>query len=255
VYRYLLLGLLQGLAEFLPVSSSGHLVLAQRLLDLDPPGTALAGALHLATLAAVVLYFRRDLARLLKGGLVPGSWERRYLGLLGLGTIPIAAIGYLARGALERSFSSPTLVGGLFLATALALGTASVLQGRARRARPKVGDAAVVGLAQAAALLPGISRSGVTISAGILRGLSPAEAARFSFLLSIPAVAGAGMVSLARANLSPGEAAGLALGGLAALGSGLLAIRVLLRLLQRGRLWWFALYCLLVGGLALGFLR
>ena len=255
MYRYLLLGLLQGLAEFLPVSSSGHLVLAQRLLDLDPPGTALEGVLHLATLAAVLLYFRRDLLRLTRGALTGGEEERRYLGLLVIGTLPIALAGYLARDALQGAFASPTLTGAMLLVTGLILAGGSLAWARARRPRLCLRDALAVGIAQAAALLPGISRSGITISAGMASGLTPREAARFSFLLSLPAVAGAGALSLAEANLAPGEAMGLALGGMAALGSGLLAIRFLLQLLLRGRLWWFSLYCLAVGALSIALTR
>jgi len=113
-------------------------------------------------------------------------------------------------------------------------------------------DALAVGLAQAAALLPGISRSGATISAGMACGLSPGEAARFSFLLSIPAVAGAGVLGLATENpLSPSEAWGLLLGGLSALGSGLIAIHTLLKLLLAGKLGIFAFYCLIAGSVAL----
>jgi len=253
VYRYLVLGLLQGLTEFLPVSSSGHLVLAQRLLGLDPPGVALEAVLHLGTLVAVVIYFWRDLVRLLRRGASPaGAGERRYIALLILGTIPIVVAGYLAGGAVERAFSSPALVGGMMLVTAGLLGGASLLAGRARRDQVGLKDALAVGLAQAAALLPGISRSGATISAGMACGLSPGEAARFSFLLSIPAVAGAGVLGLATENpLSPSEAWGLLLGGLSALGSGLIAIHTLLKLLLAGKLGIFAFYCLIAGSVAL----
>jgi undecaprenyl-diphosphatase len=250
VYRYVLLGLLQGLTEFLPVSSSGHLVLAQRLLGLDSPGVALEAALHLGTLLAVVIYFWGDVARLAAGSLRPsGREERRYVLFLALATLPIALAGFLGRDLLERAFSSPRLVGALLLVTALVLAAASLLSPRRRGV--VLGDAIWVGIAQVAALLPGISRSGITISAGLLRGLSPEEAARFSFLLSIPAVAGAGVLGLLDGGGQAGEGAGLLVGALVALASGLGAIHFLLRLLYRGRLWWFSVYCLAVGIVAL----
>ncbi len=252
MYRYALLGLLQGFTEFLPVSSSGHLVLAQHLLGLDPPEVALEAVLHLATLVAVVGYFHRALRELARGLVSPGGGtERSYLGSLALGTLPIAVVGYLFREGIKGAFTSPSTVGWMLLVTAAALGLAGWRASRARREELRPLDAFVVGLAQAVALLPGASRSGLTISAGILRGVSPQEAARFSFLLSLPALLGAGLLALLEAPppLAPGEAEGLALAGLMALISGLAAIHLLLRLLRR--LPWFALYCLVLGLLIL----
>ena len=250
MYLYALLGLLQGLTEFLPVSSSGHLVLAERLLGLDPPGVVLEAVLHLATLCAVLIYFRRDLARLLIQGITPaGAAERRYLGLLILGTLPIVILGFSARRGIERAFSSVPLVGGMLILTGVVLWAAAHLQSKARRAQVGVRDAIYMGLAQAAALLPGISRAGATIGVGIASGLVPKAAARFSFLLSIPAVFGATVLALAETKtpILAGEAWGLVVGGLCALTSGLLAIHLLLKLLFKGRLDIFAAYCLIVG--------
>lgn len=259
MYLYALLGLLQGLTEFLPVSSSGHLVIAQRLLGLDPPGVVLEAVLHLATLCAVLIYFRRDLARLIIQGITPaGATERRYLGLLVLGTLPIVIVGFSTRGPIERAFSSVPLIGGMLILTGGILWAAARLQSKARRAQVGVRDAIYMGLAQAAALLPGISRAGATIGVGIASGLAPKAAARFSFLLSIPAIFGATVLALAepKAPVSTGEAWGLVVGGACALISGLLAIHLLLKLLFRGRLDIFAAYCLVVGiaSLAMGLL-
>lgn len=248
MYRYALLGLLQGLTEFLPVSSSGHLVLAQRLLGLDPPGVALEAVLHLATLAAVIGYFHRSLGQLARGLVGPASGaERRYIGSLLLGSFPVGVVGYLFRESVQGAFTSPSTVGWMLLVTAAALGLAGWGARRARREELRLGDAFLVGLAQAVALLPGASRSGLTISAGILLGVSPQEATRFSFLLALPALLGAGLFSLLQAPPAPapGEAAGLAWAGLMALISGVAAIHLLLRLLRR--LPWFALYCLALG--------
>lgn len=249
--RYALLGLVQGLTEFLPVSSSGHLALGQALLGVESPGLALEAAVHLGTLGAVLLYFGGDLLAL-AGGLATDRAARRYVLLLALGTLPVALVGLLLGEVLEGAFASPRAVGGAFLGTALLLGLGAWAARRARRETVTVGDAGAVGVAQALALLPGISRSGATVAAGLLRGLSPASAARFSFLLSIPAIGGASALALARAvgepGLSPG---GLALAGGCAFASGLLGIHVFLSLLRRGKLWPFALYCTALGLAAL----
>lgn len=249
--RYALLGLVQGLTEFLPVSSSGHLVLAQAALGLEVPGAALEAAAHLGTLLALLVHFRRDLMALAVGVVRPGA-ERRMVGLLLLATVPVVVVGLLAREPIGRAFDSPPLVGGMLLVTALALALAGRRAARAGRERVAAPDALAVGGAQAAALLPGLSRSGATVAAGIACGLLPSVAARFSFLLAIPAIAGASGLALVMAVGQPGlDWAGLAVAlGCASL-SGALAIRVFLRLVRAGLLWPFAIYCALLGLAAL----
>lgn len=246
--RYALLGLLQGLTEFLPVSSSGHLVLARIALGVDAPGATVEAAAHLGTLVAVVLFFRRDLGSLARGLLREGE-GRGYAGRLVVATMPLVVAGFLARGAIERAFGAPAFVGGMLLVTALALAIADRAATRSRRDTVRVGDALAVGLAQAAALLPGISRAGATVAMGIGLGLRPIQAARFSFLLAIPAIGGASVVALGGAVGGPGAAwAGLAVTAGCAFASGLLAIRLFLRIVRAGVLWPFALYCALLGG-------
>lgn len=253
--EYALLGLIQGLTEFLPVSSSGHLVLAQEILGLNPPGLVLEAVVHLATLLAVLLYFRRDLAQLGLALTRGGTQERRYIALIALATLPVVVVGLTVRGAVERAFASPALTGGMLLITACAL---LLADGRARSATltsPTPKHALSMGLAQAVALLPGISRSGATISAGISAGLGPMSAARFSFLLSIPALLGAGVWELAttpaRGSLTDTEMWGLLVAGLVAMCSGVLAIHMLLIVVRHRRLRWFALYCALAGSAAI----
>ncbi|MBC7092421.1 undecaprenyl-diphosphate phosphatase [Candidatus Bipolaricaulota bacterium] len=252
MFRYALLGLVQGLTEFLPISSSGHLVLAQKLLGVASPGVALEAAAHLGTLLAVLAYFRGDLRTLATRSLRRGREERRYLGLLVLGTVPIAVVGVAARGVVERAFSAPALVGWMLIATAALLAGAGWWGQRTRREQPRAGDAIVVGLAQAAAILPGLSRSGATVAAGLGTGLTPREAVRFSFLLSIPAIAGGGAFALVT---TPGLAAmnwgGLAVGAATAFAGGLAAIRFFLAAVRSLRLWPFALYCVAVGVVAI----
>ncbi len=249
--RYALLGLLQGLTEFLPVSSSGHLVLAQVALGVDAPGAALEAAVHLGTLLALLLHFRRDLTHLAVRAGQRGE-ERRYIGYLALGTLPVAVVGFLAREPIERAFASPALVGGMLLVTALALLLGDRCAGRAARERVRLRDALAVGVAQAVALLPGISRSGSTLTMGIGLGLRPTVAAQFSFLLAIPAVAGGSLFALLGAMTEPGlDWIGLAVAMGCALGSGLITIRAFLRIVRSGVLWPFALYCAVLGGVAL----
>jgi undecaprenyl-diphosphatase len=255
--RYAILGAIQGLTEFLPISSSGHLVLAQRLLGLDPPGVLLEALLHWGTLAAVVLVFRSDIAAIASSLTPRGSIERRKeIGLIAAGTVPIVVAGLLLRTSIDAAFSSLAIVGGSLVATGVVLGLTGIVRRRVERNVARFPDALVVGLAQAASLLPGLSRSGVTISAGLLAGLTPKGAARFSFLLAVPALFGAGLVSLWDAVHAGGVQApwlGLAIGTATAFLVGLAAIKLLLSILSQGRFWVFAVYCLALGASVLAF--
>ena len=249
--RHMLLGLVQGLTEFLPVSSSGHLVLAERLLGLDPPGVLLEAMLHWGTLAAVLIVFRHDITSLLKSLLGKGRVEqRKEVGFLIVGTVPVIAIGLLLRETIQSAFSSLIGVGIGLLVTAGILGLAHLARRRARRPLIQFPDALAVGLAQAVAVFPGVSRSGATISVGTMMGMTAAQAARFSFLLAIPALFGAGLLNLLEALNAPGaqDWMGMILGALCAFGSGWLALRAALALVSRGRFWIFSVYCALVGG-------
>jgi len=251
--RYLLLGVVQGVTEFLPVSSSGHLVIVEHLLRIDPPGVILEGLLHLATLAAILIVFRNDIASMARSltpqGTVAG---RKEIGLIAIGTGPIVVFGLLFRGRIEDAFSSLTIVGASLLATGAILLLTGVVKRKAERSGVRAIDALLIGLAQSAALLPGLSRSGATIGSGILSGLKPERAARFSFLLAVPALFGAGLISLFSAP--PGgrlDWTGLAVATASAFVVGVLAIRTLLAIVSRGRLWTFSLYCLGLGAFVL----
>jgi len=249
-----LLGLLQGLTEFLPVSSSGHLVLGQALLGLELPGVAFEITLHVATLFAVLWVYRRRVASLASGFVHAEREAVAYVGLLALASLPAAA-GILARPLFEYAFERPALVAALLLvsgAFAWSIGR-SVREeraGQARRDRPGPVGAIVVGVAQAFAILPGISRSGSTVAVGARTGVGVVGMAEFSFLLSVPAVGGAALV---QATDPAGVSGGigwfpLAVGFLVALVTGVLAIRLFLRALNGGHFGWFAYYCWLLGG-------
>lgn len=250
-------GLVQGLTEFLPVSSSGHLVVVPAFLsrlgmEIAEPGLAISAVLHLGTLTSVLIYFREDIARMLRFRTDPDG--RRVLLLLVIGTIP-AISGLFLEGPLDRFQDTVANVGWALIATGVILLIGQrFARGVRRLEEGNIPDAIVVGLAQALALIPGISRSGSTITAGNVRGFDPREAARFSFLLGIPTIAGAGLLQipeLADAGRLDGP---LAVGFLAAAISGYLAISFLLSVIRKVGLIPFAGYALVVGALTVIFL-
>lgn len=251
-WQGVILGLVQGLTEFLPVSSSGHLVLAEHLVGLNPPGVFLEVALHVATLASVLVVYGGRLMGLATGVLLGRPADRRYAALLVLATIPAGLVGVTLQGAVEHAFDSLTLVGAGFFATGAILW--STRRRGAQRELPGAGGAAGIGGAQALAVLPGISRSGTTVAVGLWLGLSPVRAAEFSFLMAVPAIAGAAVLQLreAAAGASSVGIAPLVLSCAIALASGVWAIRVLVALLERGRFHAFAPYCWALGVVTLG---
>jgi undecaprenyl-diphosphatase len=317
VLRAIILGLVQGITEFLPISSSAHLSIVPVLLGYAAPTLALEVLLHFGTLAAVVAYFARDLWGFLLCLVAPGRLgpeeartRRRLLGLLVLASVPAAVVGFLLQDWADQQTARP-LRASVWLLLTTAVMIAAELYDRARRHRPQpaaapgelegaeatapgapgggtaatraglwtaggarssqrlrsptgaaapvtaeqeldrlpLAKAAGIGLGQALALIPGTSRSGITISVGLFEGVSREAAARFSFLLSIPAILGAGILKLdelPHANETPAE---LVAGTLAAAVSGFLAVSFLIRLLRTRTLWPFIWYRLVAGGL------
>ncbi len=265
--KTVLLGVLQGATEFLPVSSSGHLVAAQRLLGVDSQGVVLEVALHFGTLLAIVVVFWPQLVRLAVDS-VHGTIvyiRTRDLGITAqehphfpmalaivAGSIPTGIAGILLEEPLGRVFDSVTASGAFIMVTGiLLLLSRYAREGDKGRVTPLKG--LVIGVAQSAALLPGISRSGSTIVAGYFVGLRRDLAARFSFLLAVPAMVGA--TALEARHFLSGDvgrvppAGVLLLGMLASAVVGTVCLLALLRLVQRGKLHWFAAYCLPVGAL------
>lgn len=250
----ILLGVIQGLTEFLPVSSSGHLLLTQYFLGLDENsfGLAFDAAIHSGTVLAVVSFFRRDLTGMLSSFLrslpkpAPAEPEVRLAYLIMAATVPAALVGFFLEGFLATAVRSPwvvvfnlAFVGALFL-VAEALGPKN--KGAATLAFP---GAVGIGLAQAAALVPGVSRSGATITLGLFLGLKREEAARFSFLMSVPIIAGAAGLSLVQVvgdGLSAQEARLFGAGLLSSALIGYFAIRFLLSFLTNHSLKVFAYY-------------
>lgn len=257
--------MVQGLTEFLPVSSSGHLVLFQHLFGIKEPALVFDIGVHVGTLGAVLYYFRSEiasmlvtLARAVTGKLSGARQEKEDLHMIAMiaaGSVPTAAIGLLLKDDAERLFSSVALVGAALLVTAALLVLTRI--GREKAHAPHGGlnlvRAIVVGLIQGMAIIPGISRSGATIASGLLLGVQRETAARFSFLLSIPAVGGAGMLGVKdllegsySANIST-----LLLGTVISMLVGYAALWMLVAIVNRGKMHLFAPYCAVVGVIAL----
>lgn len=259
LWNVFFLAIIQGLTEFLPVSSSGHLALGKSVMGLEAGGMALDVALHVGTLGAIVWAFRKDVFALLRD-----PFEGRYLSWVWLvvATLPVAVIGIVFKDSIEAAAGTVIAAGGGLLVTSVAL----MIGERSRRrfdAPPsapdgppifRLRDAVVMGFAQAAAIWPGVSRSGSTISAGLVRGLSAEDAARLSFLMSIPAISGAAIVELPGALEEGfgGLPVGVVLGASVLAGLvGWSALRTLLLVLRKGSFPYFAGYCALLGTVAL----
>ena len=267
-----ILGIIQGLTEFLPVSSSGHLVLFQQLFGLKEAELVFDVCVHLGTLVAVIAVFHREILNIMAAlvRLVSSAGQRETLLrqvesdaelkialLIIIGSIPTAVLGLMFHSIADQLFSSAFFTG-------LALMVTGLLLWFTRRIKPdnkKMGiegftrtKAFIIGIVQGLAIIPGISRSGSTISIGLLLGIDRETAARYSFLLSIPAIVGAGALSLKDSLSQPDPAIRLALLGAATAALvGYAALKVLLRMVKKGHLYVFAPYCWLIGILAILF--
>ncbi len=240
----LILGVVQGLTEFLPVSSSGHLVIVQNMIPgFDQPGILFDVVLHAGTLLAVLVYFYKRIVRL----------DRSAYILLAIGTIPAVIVGFLLQDIIELLFGSVKVVGVALLITAVF----NYLVDTVKPSSKKLGEKGsfTVGLFQAFAIIPGISRSGSTIFASVRQGIEKKKAAEFSFLLSIPVIFGATFIQLI--NYSPdaaGQTSFYLIGFVAAFLSGLLAIKIVFKTLLSGSFRIFAVYCFLLGVVVLVFM-
>ncbi|MEW5917418.1 MAG: undecaprenyl-diphosphatase UppP [Gemmatimonadota bacterium] len=259
VFQAIVLGVLQGLAEFLPISSSAHLALAPWVLGWQDPGLAFDVALHVGTLVAVLWYFRRDWIALIRSAFdivrkravtTPDEWRVIFLVI---GTIPGAIAGLLLEDIAETSFRTPALIAVMLMIMGIVLWAAD-RYARADRPLPEMTwrNALAIGVAQAFALVPGVSRSGATMTAARLLRFDRRSAAVFSFLLSMPITAAAAVVKVPDAITAGGFSAPLIAGVLAAALSSWLAIAVLLRYLAQHTFGIFALYRLALGVLILG---
>lgn len=251
------LGLLQGLTEFLPVSSSGHLVLFQQFLEVGGDHVLFDLVLHLGTLLPVLFFYRADVRELIVDPIAgEGPWLKRrgvrLLGLLVLASIPTAVIGLAFEDLFEALFARPSALAITFALTGfLLLSTRFTGKGSTTLAQMKPWQALVLGVAQGFAITPGISRSGTTIAVALALGLKREDAARFSFLMSVPAISGAVLLKLKDADTAGLDPAALGIGFVAALVSGYAALVLLVRLVKRGGFAWFAVYCWFAAAAAL----
>ncbi|MDR0760828.1 MAG: undecaprenyl-diphosphate phosphatase [Treponema sp.] len=268
-FEAIILGAIQGITEFLPVSSSGHLVLVQRIFGISEPALFFDTMVHVGTLAAVFVVLWKDIWGILRRPLQPVT------GFLILATIPTVVAALLFKDGIERAFSSGGLLGAAFLFTAAALLVSWRLSGRpgktdrmAARGPDEVlptgnmgwVDALIIGVCQAVAVVPGVSRSGLTLSGALSRRLNRDAAARFSFLLSIPAILGALVLQIkdlaggdaGTASEAGGIGAGaLTAGTLTAAIVGFFAVKFMLKIVRERSLWGFAVYVAVLGALVL----
>ncbi|HEV8153551.1 MAG TPA: undecaprenyl-diphosphate phosphatase [Solirubrobacteraceae bacterium] len=259
-FQAIVLGIVQGLTEFLPISSSGHLRIVPAFFGWEDPGAAFTAVIQLGTMAAVLLYFRRDLWNIARAWLrslrdreARRSMEARLGWFIILGTIPISILGLAFKDTIEDEFRSLYLIGTMLIVFGFVMLLAERVSRRDREIETLTArDAGVIGCAQALALVPGVSRSGATISAGLFLNLTRTDAARFSFLLSVPAVVLSGLFELRHIGESGGAPAGAtALATLLAFVTGYASIAFLLRWLAGHSLGVFVAYRFVLGALVI----
>ena len=246
----LILGSLQGMTEFLPVSSSGHLVLGQHFMGLSLPGNFFEVLVHLGTLCSVLVVFRTEILKLIQS--IKSAESKIMLSALVIGTIPAVLIGLSMKDKISHLFENPLAVSFSLILTGIWLVMTKWFVNQQSNINLKNGF--LIGCAQAIAIIPGISRSGATIGVAMLLGISPEKAAKFSFLLAIPAIAGAGL--LTAIDIDPALVSSLSSGTIivaffSSFLVGWAALTWLLKLISKGQFHWFGLYCMVIGILTL----
>jgi len=255
-WEALLMGIAQGLSEFFPVSSSGHLVMVEALLGFDQKGIVFEIAVHVATLLSVVLFYRKRIAALFMGAVKRDRDSIDYILKLGVATVPAAVLVMVAGDFLESQFDAPRVAGVCLLITGCLVWTTKYTLPRANGSDISWGSALLIGCAQAFAILPGISRSGSTVVVGLALGVKGAVAAEFSFLMSVIAITGAMLFKLPELMETQEAALGnMMIGSVAALVFGILALFWFVRFLQAQRFHYFAFYAWGVGALFLVWLK
>lgn len=255
VFYYILLGIIQGLTEFIPVSSSGHLVLAQSIFGLREQQIFFDIVLHLGTLLAIIVYFYRDILDIIKSLSSPSSDGFRLFILLIVGTVPVAILGFFLKRYFELLFSLPIYSAVFLVVTGIVLFLTRFVKRTEKGIRAfSFLDAITIGIAQVIAIAPGISRSGITISTGIFRGIDRKLCARYSLLLSIPAILGALLSEIKEVEkLVPLDLIYMFLGFVSSFLVGYIAITILVKCLEKARFYMFSYYCWIVGIFAILF--
>ena len=251
----IILGLVQGLTEFLPVSSSGHLTIAKDLFGIETSNLSFEVMVHAATVCSTIVAFRKEILDLLRGLFnMQMNSQKEYILEIAVSMIPIFIVGVFFKDYVEAIFGSGLLVVGcMLLLTAVLLSLSEYLSNRQQGEGRPVGfkDAIIIGIAQAFAVLPGLSRSGTTISTGLMLGVRKSDVAQFSFLMVLVPILGEAFLELVGGEFS-GEASGipalsLVLGFASAFLSGLFACTLMVNIVKRAKLWLFAVYCVIVG--------
>ena len=249
----LILGLVQGLTEFLPVSSSGHLTIAKALFGIETSDLSFEVMVHAATVLSTIVVFRKEILRLL-GGLFKFKYndETKYILMICVSMIPVFIVGVFFKDYVEAIFGSGlTVVGCCLVVTAVLLALSELLPKRQAGEGGNVTykSAFIIGLAQAVAVLPGLSRSGSTIATGLLCGVKKSEVAQFSFLMVLVPILGEAFLDVVGGDAAASSVGGLqlAIGFVAAFVSGLFACKFMISVVRKANLKWFALYCLIVG--------
>ena len=246
----LILGSLQGMTEFLPVSSSGHLVLGQHFMGLSLPGNFFEVLVHLGTLCSVLVVFRTEILKLIQS--IKSAESKIMLSALVIGTIPAVLIGLSMKDKISHLFENPLAVSFSLILTGIWLVMTKWFVNQQSNINLKNGF--LIGCAQAIAIIPGISRSGATIGVAMLLGISPEKAAKFSFLLAIPAIAGAGLltaIDIDPAFVSSFSSGTIIVAFFSSFLVGWAALTWLLKLISKGQFHWFGLYCMTIGILTL----
>lgn len=263
----LFLGFIQGLTEFLPISSSGHLAIFQNFFGLKQPNLFFDVAVHCGTLLAILIVLRQEVFSLVKGSLCfliytlrgqkgnIGDHDKvmaKLAGLIAVGLIPTALLGFFLRDVVEYLFNSTVAVGIMLLITGTILWiTKAAGEGHKDTSNVSILDAIIIGFVQGLSVFPGISRSGSTIAFGLFRKLKKSIAIRFSFLLSIPAILGAMALEWENPLLQEGELLNVILGTLTAALVGYICLKILIRIVQKGHLYFFSPYCLVLGSVTI----
>lgn len=250
----IILGIVQGLTEFLPVSSSGHLMLASEILGTDLSAAddlTFSLTLHAATVLSTIVILWREVARLFKGVFSRTfNEEQSYVLKIVISMIPVGIVGLLFKDYLEAAFSSVLVVGVMLLVTAVLLTFAYKAKPR-QKDTISYRDAFIIGVAQACATMPGLSRSGSTIATGLLLGNKKESVAQFSFLMVLPPILGNALLDIIKGEFGGGvELMPLMAGFVAAFVTGCLACKFMIEMVKRGKLIWFAAYCAVVGAVA-----
>lgn len=249
IIEAVILGIIQGITEFLPISSSGHLVIGQKVLGIAIAGNVFEVVVHLGTLGSIFAIFWSDILQLLKS--FRSATSQKYIFALVIGTLPAVIIGFFFKNTISGAFENIRVVAITLILTGVILFTTKFIKIKLKDV--SISRGLLIGIAQAIAIIPGISRSGITISLGMHLGVAPEKAARFSFLLAIPAIAGAGFLT-GLDLMSTSEPmlpwSILIVGFLSSLIVGWVSLKWLLGLIRSGKFYWFGVYCIFLGMLS-----